>query len=133
MAKVAFGTMFLGDGLVWMGSDYERLSAEARRLLWSTKADLQEGSPNFLWRLKVVVWAKRQDSVALSNALETLARTLGGAKADVKVFKDDGVTQLRKYPSCRFDGMRRREPPRESRRDFEDNVEFIFTTDKDPE
>jgi len=133
MAKVAFGTTFLGDGLTWMGVDYERLSDDARRLLWSNKADVPEGSPNFVWRVRAVVWVKRADVAALSIALETLAKTLGAAKADLKVYKDDGTTLLRRYPSCRFDGMRRREPPRLSRRDFEDDVEFVFVTEKDPE
>ena len=133
MAKVAFGTTFLGDGLTWLGVEYERLSGQSRRLLWSNKADVPEGSPNFVWRVRAVVWAKRADVAALSIALETLAKTIGTAKADVKVYKDDGSTLLRKYPSCRFDALRRREPPISSRRDFEDNIEFIFTTDKDPE
>ena len=94
---------------------------------------MPEASPNFVWRVRCVAWAKRTDGVALSSALEALALSLGGAKADLKVYKDDGVTLLRTYPSCRFDGMRRREPPGDSRRDFEDNVEFIFTTDQGPE
>jgi hypothetical protein len=133
MAKAAFGTIFLGDGLVWLGSDYERMSAEVRRLLWSTRADIEEGSANFFWRVRAVVWARRADTVALATALETLAMSLGSAKADLKVYADDGVTLQRTYPSCRFDGMTRREGPGESRRDFEDDVVFLFTTDQDPE
>jgi hypothetical protein len=133
MAKVAFGTDFLGDGLTWLGVDYERLAGDSRKLLWSSKADVPEASANFLWHVRAVVWVKRTDVAAVSIALETLARTLGAAKADLKVYRDDGATQLRKYPSCRFDGMRRHEPPRKSRRDFEEDVEFVFTTEKDPE
>jgi|GEM_PF-2595976 len=133
MAKAAFGSIFLGDSLVWIGSEYERLSADARRLLWSNRAYVEEGSPNFLWRVRVVVSAKRSDAVALSTALETLARNMSLAKADLKVYADDGQTLLRTYPSCRFDALRRREGPRESRRDFEDDVVFLFTTEEDPE
>jgi len=133
MAKVAFGTTFLGDGLVWLGVDCERLAAEARPLVWSTKADLAAGSPNFYWRIKAVVWARRTDAVALSTALENLAKALGGDKKDLKVYKDDGTTQLRKYPSCRFDGMQRSAAAREARGDFEDDVTFVFTTSSDPE
>jgi len=133
MAKVSFATVFLGDGLTWMGVDYERLSGDTRKLLWSNKADVPEASPNFVWRVRAVVWVKRADVAALSIALETLAKTLPVTKGDLKVYKDDGTTLLRRYQSCRFDGMRRREPPRQSRRDFEDDVEFVFVTDKDPE
>lgn len=133
MAKAAFGTDFLGDGVTWLGVDYERLAADSRKLLWSAKADVPESSANFVWRIRLVAYLKRADVAAVSIALETLAKSLGAAKADLKVYKDDGSTLLRTYRSCRFDGLRRREPPRRSRRDFEEDVEFVFTAEKDPE
>ena len=133
MAKVAFGTTFLGDGLVWLGSEYTRLARAERTVLWSSGADVPEESPNFVWRIRAVVSARRADCVALATALENLALSLGGACDDLKVYEDDGTTLLRTYPSCRFDGMERSAPPAGSRRNFERRVTFLFTTSSDPE
>ena len=133
MAKVVFGTTFLGDGLVWLGSEYERLRARERALVWSERADVPAESPNFVWRIKAVVWAKRNDSVELAMALEELAVALGSGTGDLKIYEDDGATLLRTYPECRFDEMKRRKGPKASRRDFEDDIIFLFTTSQDPE
>ncbi len=133
MSKAAFGTTFLGDGVVWLGSEYERLSSPVRKMLWSERADVPTASPNFLWRIKAVVWARRSDTASLAIALEGLALLCGSARADLKVYADDGVTLLRTYPGCRFDAMTRREGPADSRRNFEDHIEFVFVTDQDPE
>jgi hypothetical protein len=133
MAKAAFNAQFLGDGITWIGSDYERMTAAQRPLLWATRPSVQDTSPNFLWRIRVVVWAKRSDAVALAIALETTARSIGGSTGDLKIYADDNTTLLRTYPSCRFDAMIRKEGPRESRGDFEDAISFVFVTNQDPE
>ena len=133
MAKAAFGTYFLGDGVVRIESECERVGASSRAMLWSQRADVPDSSPNFLWRVAVVVWLKRGDCVAVAAALETLARNLAREKAVLNVYADAGSTLLRTYQSCRFDSMRRAAPPRDSRRDFEDDVTFLFTTSADAE
>jgi len=133
MAKASFNSQFLGDGITWIGSDYERLTAAQKPLLWATKPSVQDTSPNFLWRVKVVAWARRDNAVALAIALETIAKSLGGSTGDLKIYTDDGATLLRTYPSCRFDAMIRKEGPRESRGDFEDSITFVFVTNQDPE
>lgn len=133
MAKASFNSHFIGDGVVWVGSEYERANPQARPLLWSSRADLPDASPNFLWRIRVVVWAKRADAVALAIALEDLAMALGTAPGDLKLSRDDGATVLRTYRGCRFDAMTRREGPAQSRGDFEDTVTFVFVTVTDPE
>jgi hypothetical protein len=129
MAKAEFNERYLGDGVVWVGSSYERAAAGVKTL----RAEAQDGSPNFVWRVRVVAWIKRADTVTLAAALEDLAMALGGARADLKIWNDDFTELLRTYSDCRFDGMERSEPPRESRRDFEDTVAFVFTTTEDPE
>jgi len=129
MAIIKFGTLQLGDEAITLYSLPQRLHREDAALLWSTKAFVDDSSPNWLWRVVARVWVKKDDQLALENYVHTLAVSMRGQKADV-TWVEGGEVQ-RTYADCRLDSIEWAPVEEGSLANFTDALIFNFTTDQD--
>jgi len=127
---VKFADVQLGDELLAVRAEPERLVIQDDPLLWSDVAHVAEGSPNWLWRITAVVLVVKTDALALDDYVAALVASLRGQTGDLMV-KDGGQT-LRTYPDCRLDGVDRSAPKDPSRSNFDASLAFRFTSASDP-
>lgn len=130
MRTVTFADVALGDELLSVRAEPQRLVRRDEPLLWSEAAHVAAGSPNWLWRVTVRVLVVKADEAALEDYLASLMGSLRGQTGDL-VVKEDGVTRLT-YPGCRLDAVERSEPVEPPRANFEAPLTFYFTTSSDP-
>ena len=130
MRTVTFATVALGDELLSVQAEPERLIRQDDPLLWSEVAHVATGGANWLWRITARVLVVRADEAALEGYLASLVASLRGATGDLMV-KEDGLTQLT-YPGCRLDAVQRSGPPEPGRANFEAPLTFHFSSTSDP-
>ena len=130
MKTVTFAEVALGDELLACRAEPERLTRQDDPLLWSEVGYAPEASPNWLWRISVVVLAREEDAPALDGYVSALAASLRGLTGDVVVA--EGSEVLRRYPDCRLDRVSRSAPKDPSRGNFDASLTFSFTTASDP-
>lgn len=130
MKTVTFADVQLGDELLASRAEPERLIRQDDPLLWSDVAHAPEGSPNWLWRISVVVLACREDALALDDYVSGLVASVRGETGDLVVA--EGGQVLRRYPTCRLDRVSRAAPRDPSRGNFDASLTFAFTTASDP-
>ena len=131
MKTVKFADVQLGDELLAVTCEPERLVTQDDPLLWSDVAAVSDGSPNWLWRVTAVVLAVRNDPLALDDYIASLVVSLRGESGDLVV--KEGQQTLRTYPDCRLDRVTRSAPKDPSRGNFDARLTFRFTTTTDPE
>jgi hypothetical protein len=127
---VTFAEVQLGDELLACRAEPERLTRQDDPLLWSEVGYAPEASPNWLWRISVVVLACAEDAPALDAAVTDLVASVRGLTGDVVVTEGNEV--LRRYPACRLDRVSRSVPKEPSRANFDASLTFTFTTASDP-
>jgi hypothetical protein len=127
---VTFAEVQLGDELLACRAEPERLVRQDDPLLWSEVGYAPEASPNWLWRISVVVLARSEDALALDGYVSGLAALVRGQTGDVVV--TEGSEVLRRYPACRLDRVSRSAPKDASRGNFDASLTFTFTTASDP-
>ncbi len=131
MKTVTFAGVELGDELLAVRAEPERLVRQDDPLLWSDVAHVADGSPNWLWRITAVLLVVRTDAVALDDYVAGLLASLRGESGDL-VVKEDAQT-LRTYPDCRLDAVSRSTPKELGRGNFDASLAFHFTSSTDPE
>jgi len=127
---VKFADVQLGDELLTVAAEPERLISQEDPLLWSDVAEVSEGSPNWLWRIAAVVLAVRTDALALDDYLASLVVSLRGETGDLVV--KEGAETLRTYPDCRLDSVTRSPLKDRSRDNFDARLTFRFSSTSDP-
>lgn len=130
MKTVTFADVQLGDELLAVRTEPERLVRQDDPLLWSDVAHVADGSPNWLWRITAVVLVVRTDALALDDYVAGLLASLRG-ETDALVVKE-GAETLRTYPDCRLDRVSRSTPKEPSRSNFDASLAFHFTSSSDP-
>ena len=131
MKTVKFANVQLGDELLAVTAEPERLISQEDPLLWSDVATLSDGSPNWLWRVTAVVLVVRSDPLALDDYVASLMVSLRGETGDLTV--KEGAQTLRTYPDCRLDRLTRSASKDPSRGNFDARLTFHFTSTSDPE
>ena len=130
MKTVTFANVQLGDELLAVRAEPERLLTQDDPLLWSDVAHVAEGSPNWLWRITAVVLVVETDDLALDDYLAGLVASLRGQTGDLVV--KEGSQVRRTYPACRLDRVSRSAPKDPSRSNFDASLTFRFTSTSDP-
>jgi len=127
---VTFAGVQLGDELLAVRSEPERLTRQEEPLLWSDVAHLVEDSANWLWRVTVMVLAVKTDELALEDYVASLVASLRGRSGDLVVLEDG--QPARTYPACRLDAVERSTVRDAGRANFDASLTFRFTTTTDP-
>jgi len=128
---ITFADVQLGDELLAVRAEPERLIRQDDPLLWSDVGHVADGSPNWLWRITAVVLVVRTDALALDDYVAGLVASLRGESGDL-VVKEDAQT-LRTYPACRLDGVSRSTPRQRGRDNFDASLTFHLTSSSDPQ
>ena len=131
MKTVTFAGVSLGDELLAVRAEPERLVRQDDPLLWSDVAHAADGSPNWLWRVTAVVLVAKADALALDDYVAAVLASLRGESGDLVV--KEGAQTLRTYPDCRLDGVSRSTSGEPSRDNFDASLAFHFTSTTDPE
>lgn len=132
MAIAKFGTVQLGDELRLVQSFPRRSPRKEGELLWSTKALVEESSPNWRWQIEVQVEVVRSDMLELDGYLhELIADVRGLGKQDLVIRQGEPPQTIRTYPGCRLDEVQRTKAGGKAGNNFDASLAFIFTTDQD--
>jgi len=128
---IEFGGVPIGDRGRLLVPQVEALGRGAEPMLWSTFADVDDASRNWVYRIRAVVVIVRNADWKLMAAIGALRAALGGAKADL-VWKTGSAVRIT-WPDARLDAIRPSLPEDRRGAGFDANLVLEFTSASDPE
>jgi hypothetical protein len=127
---IEFGGVPIGDRGRLLVPTVEALGRGVEPLLWSTFADVPDGSRNWVYRIRAAVVIVRNADWKLMQAIGSLRAALGGVKADL-VWKTGSTARIT-WPGARLDAIRPTVPDDRRRAGFDANLLLEFTAAEDP-
>jgi len=127
---IEFNSVQIGDQGRLLVPQVEALGRGAEPLLWSTFADVDDSSRNWIYRIRAVVAVVRNADWKLMQFIGSLRSTLGGTKADL-VWKTGSVARIT-WADARLDVIRPSLPDDRRRAGFDANLVLEFTSATDP-
>ena len=128
---IEFNGVQIGDQGRLLVPQVEAIGRGAEPMLWSTFADVDDASRNWVYRIRAAVVIVRNADWKLMQAIGSLRASLGGAKADL-VWKTGSVTRIT-WPDARLDAIRPSIPEDRRRAGFDAQIVLEFTSASDPE
>ena len=122
--------MPIGDAGRLLVPHVEALRKSAEPMVWSTFADVDDSSRNWVYRIRAAIAIVRNADWKVMQAIASLRAALAGTKADL-VWKTGSVVRIT-WPDARLDAIRPPHPD-ERRADLDATVVLEFTCASDPE
>jgi len=127
---ISFNGVQIGDAARLLVPQAVALNSADTPLLWSTFADIDDGSRNWVYRIRAVAAVVRNADWKLMRYIGELRAALGGAKADL-VWKTGASTRIT-WPGARLDAIRPSTPDDRRTAGFDANLVLEFTCGNDP-
>jgi hypothetical protein len=127
---IAFDGVQIGDRGRLLVPEVEAIGRGVEPMLWSTFAEVDDSSRNWVYRIRAAVVLVRNADWKLMQAIGSLRASLGGAKADL-VWKT-GATARITWPNARLDAIRPTVPEDRRHAGFDANLVLEFTSAEDP-
>ena len=128
---IEFNEVQIGDQGRLLVPQVEAVGRGSEPMLWSTFADVDDSSRNWVYRIRAAVVVVRNADWKLMQYIGSLRASLGGAKADL-VWKTGSVTRIT-WPNARLDAIRPSIPDDRRRAGFDATLVIEFTSASDPE
>ncbi len=127
---IEFDGVQIGDRGRLLVPQVESLGRNTEPMLWSTFAELEDASRNWIYRIRAVVVVVRNADWKLMQYVGSLRASLSGTKADL-VGKTGSVARIT-WPDARRDAIRPSLPEDRRRAGFDANLVLDFTSASDP-
>ena len=128
---IEFGGVPIGDAGRLLVPHVEALGKNAEPMVWSTFADVDDSSRNWVYRIRAAVAIVRNADWKVMQAIASLRAALAGTKADL-VWKTGSVVRLT-WPDARLDAIRPPSPDERRQAGPDATVVLEFTCAADPE
>jgi hypothetical protein len=128
---IEFNGVQIGDEGRLLVPQVEAIGQGVEPVLWSTFAQIDDTSRNWVYRIRAAVFVARNADWKLMQYIGSLRAALGGVKADL-VWKTGTVARIT-WPDARLDAVRPSLPDDRRRAGFDANLVLEFTSASDPE
>jgi len=128
---IEFNGVQIGDAGRLLVPQVEAIGRGAEPMLWSTFADVDDSSRNWVYRIRAAVVVVRNADWKLMQYIGSLRASLGGTKAGL-VWKTGSVVRIT-WPDARLDAIRPSVPEDRRRAGFDADLVLEFTSASDPE
>ena len=127
---IEFNGVQIGDSARLLVPQVIALKSAETPLLWSTFADIDDSSRNWVYRIRAAVAVVRNADWKLMRYIGELRAALGGVKADL-VWKTGSTARIT-WPDSRLDAIRPTTPDDRRTAGFDANLVLEFTCGSDP-